>query len=200
MSTLYLMRGSAPCRLVWWVSKLAGQNTKLVDINLMKGEHKQDWFIKLNPRHCVPTYTREDLVLTESRAIARYMVTLSDSDALRRKYPGIWQWCFVPSKQARINEMLDYDIGTLYKRIGAYIYPTLFAGEKPDPEKFAMVKKSLEFLSDQIQKNGGYLCGNQLTLGDLSVALSLTMLEFASKFAINDGFHHWLRSNKEKSE
>jgi len=220
--TLYLMRGSAPCRLVHWVALLADHKMNLVDMDLMKGEHKQDWFVSLNPRHCVPTYkTAEGLVLSESRAIAKYLVSKTYRTELARKYPGIWNQ-FSNVHRAKVDEMLYYDATTLYKRIGEFVYPIIFRGEKPDKDKFQMVRKSLAYLDHKVLENGGFLCGSQVSLADLSVALSLTMLEFFESsqkdfqytpgvgFAswlermralphwdeVNQGFYAWLKSKK----
>jgi glutathione S-transferase len=217
---LYLMRGSAPCRLVHWVALLADHNLELVDIDLMKGEHKQDWFMRLNPRHCVPTYQDGELVLSESRAIAQYLVSKTYRTELGRHYPGIWGQFFLSDK-AKVNEMLYYDIGTLYKRIGEFIYPIIFRGEKPNKDKFDLVRKSLGYLDHKINENGGFLCGTKVSLADLSVALSLTMLEFFEPTKdfqytpgmgfvnwhqkmknlphweeVNAGFYAWLKSKK----
>jgi glutathione S-transferase len=159
------------------VSKLASENLKLVDMDLMKGDHKTPEFIKLNPRHCVPTLKDNRFVLTESRAIANYLVDKYSSADLAARYPGIWGHLSAHEK-ALVDEMLHYDIGTLYKRIGEWVYPQLFRNETGDDEKLAMVRKSLEYLNDKIQEHKGGLCSGHLSLADLSVACSLSMLDF----------------------
>ena len=175
--TLYLMRGSAPCRLVWLVSRLASENVKLVDVDLSKNEHKTPEYVKMNPRHCVPTLKDNRFVLTESRAIANYLVSKYASADLAAKYPGIWGNLSAQEK-ALVDEMLHYDIGTLYKRIGEWVYPQLFKGCPPDDEKLAMVHKSLQYLNGKVEEHKGGLCSAHLSLADMSVACSLSMLDF----------------------
>jgi glutathione S-transferase len=116
-------------------------------------------------------------VLTESRAIANYLVSKYQNADLASLYPGIWG-ALSSQEKASVDEMLHYDIGTFYKRVGAWVYPQLFGGAEADEEKFAMIIKSLEYLDSKIKKNGGGLCTKHLTVADLSVALSLSMLDF----------------------
>ena len=173
MPKLYLMRGSAPCRLVWWMSLLTSypEKLELVDVDLLeKKEHLSDEFVAMNPRHCVPTYEDGELVLTESRAIANRLLSQSDR--------------FQPislDEKSRMEEMVQYDLGTLYRRIGEYVYPMLFRGEEESPEKLSMVEKSLEYLDNRLRDLGGTLAGGTtFTLADFTTRMSLTMLEFTS--------------------
>jgi glutathione S-transferase len=175
---IYIMKGSSPCRLVWWIAMLADYRADIIDIDLMKGENKESWFVEMNPRQCVPFYrSKEGVTLTESRAISKYLISKTYRSDLSKKYPGIWN-TFSNVKRAKVDEMLDYDLGTLYKRISDFIYPIVFRGEKPDRDKYQLIKKSVVYLNDKIIENNGFLCCDNVSLADLSVSLSLTMLDF----------------------
>ena len=58
---------------------LLGIRYDLVPVNLMKGEHRQPWFLALNPRGQVPTLDDDGTVVWDSMAILVY---------LARKYGG----------------------------------------------------------------------------------------------------------------
>lgn len=79
-------------------------------IDLYLKEQLQDDFIKINPRHTVPTLDDDGFILTESRAIAIYLAEkhYPDGHAL---YPKDVK------QRARINQLLQFDFGTLYPRI-----------------------------------------------------------------------------------
>lgn len=75
----------------------------------MKEQLKEE-FIKINPRHCLPTLDDDGFILTESRAIAIYLVEKYFPDG-HPLYPKDMK------QRARINQMLQFDCCTLYPRI-----------------------------------------------------------------------------------
>jgi glutathione S-transferase len=165
---VYMTHGSAPCRLVRLVALLCNYNIEIVEIDMAKGEHKTEEYIKLNPRHCVPCLVDYDLVMTESRAIAQRILILTESD-------------FIPDNindRSKVDEMVQYDLGITYKRIGEFVYPQIFAGATADPDKKQMVKSSLTYLNNILSKTDNLAGANGFTLADLTTRVSLTMLEF----------------------
>lgn len=78
----------------------------------------QESFLKLNPRHQVPVLTDGDFVITESFAIAQYLV---DSRA-----PGSPLYPKDPKVRALINERLLFDAATAYNRNRGVIRALLF--------------------------------------------------------------------------
>jgi glutathione S-transferase len=58
---------------------LLGLEYERVTVNLMKGEHRQPWFLKLNPRAQVPVLDDDGTVVWDSMAVLVY---------LARKYGG----------------------------------------------------------------------------------------------------------------
>jgi len=165
---LYYMPISAPCRSVIMACKELNIELNLKPLNLMAKEQLTPEFLKINPQHCIPTLDDNGFVLWESRAILTYLVN---------KYsPGHSLYPSDPQQRALVDRYLNFDIGTLYPAIGATIYPTLLHGKEIDPEKVAELNLKLAFLEGFIGNNK-YLVGNTLTLGDLTVYASLTMLE-----------------------
>nr|CAD7458693.1 unnamed protein product [Timema tahoe] len=134
----YYTPGSAPCRIVLLTAKAVGVNLNLKLINLFTGEHLKPEYIKLNPQHTVPTLNDNGFVLTESRAIAGYLVDqYGKNDSL---YPKD------PKKRALVDQKLYFDIGTLCQRFGDYYYPIAFGGAPSDSEKLKKLEEAFGFL------------------------------------------------------
>ena len=68
---------------------LLGLQHEQTTVNLMKGEHREPWFLKLNPRGQVPTLEDDGTVVWDSMAILVY---------LARKYGGE-KWLPVDAKE-----------------------------------------------------------------------------------------------------
>ena len=64
--------------------------------------------MQLNPQHNVPVLVDGDLVLNESRAICVYIAQKYDKTG--KLYPSDIK------TQARVNQMLNFDSGTLFHR------------------------------------------------------------------------------------
>lgn len=166
------MKASTPCRLVWWVSLLTEQPLELIDVDLLvKKEHLTPEFMKLNPRHCVPTYVEEKnnnkFVMTESRAIANRLLNKTGDFRANSS-----------EEKSRIEEMVQYDLGTFYKRIGEYVYPQIFKGSPPNNEKLQNIHKSLKYIDNILSETGYIARGLKPTLADFTIAMSTTMLSF----------------------
>lgn len=103
---------SAPCRSVLLLAKAIGVDLNLIFLDLMKGEHLNPEFTKLNPQHLVPTINDDGFVLWESRAILKYLVDrYAKDDSLAPNEPKL---C------AMINQRLYFDGITLFPAILGY--------------------------------------------------------------------------------
>ena len=47
---------------------------KYHEIDLMKGEQNEDWYLKINPNHTVPVLVDGDTVLTETVDISKHLI------------------------------------------------------------------------------------------------------------------------------
>lgn len=81
-----------------------------MSVGLCDKEQHSEWFLKLNPSHQVPVLRDGDFILTESRAIACYLVNLNPQSSL---YPTD------PKKRAIVDQMLYMD--------ATYIVPTCYS-------------------------------------------------------------------------
>ncbi|XP_003743487.1 glutathione S-transferase 1 [Galendromus occidentalis] len=163
----YQTQASPPVRAVALVaaSLNVSLNPKPLDI-MEKKEHLEDWYIKLNPQHTVPTIVDGDLALAESRAIMCYLANEYAPDS------PLYPKC--PRKRALVDRFLYFDIGTLFKSFADYFYPNLLYAQAYDPEKEPKVKESIGFLETFLGDND-YLVDNAVTIADLAIATSLTL-------------------------
>jgi len=165
---LYHMEASAPARAVRLVAAAVGQPLNLKTVNLMEKEQLQDWYVKINPQHTVPTLVDGDLSLGESRAIMCYLMNKCKPDS------PLYPKC--PKQRALVDRYLFFDIGTMYKSIGDYFYPKLIFGQPLDAEKETKLKDALGFLEAFLGDND-FLLGKEASIADISIGTSLTMLE-----------------------
>ncbi|KAI1285673.1 Glutathione S-transferase 1, isoform C [Halotydeus destructor] len=167
------MPASGPCRSVIMTARALNVELNLKYVDLQKGEQLKPEFVAINPQHCVPTLhdTESGLALWESRAICAYLVN---------KYaPGHSLYPECPVKRAKVDQMLYFDIGTLYKALADVLYPTLFHGKEPEEGKEQVFKDKLALL-DGYLSGGKYVAGDALTIADLSVLASVSFLDVAS--------------------
>jgi len=175
--TLYMFAFSAPCRAVMMTAAAIGLEMKLKKIDLTKGEHMQEAYLKINPDHTIPTLEIGSFRLWESRAIMQYLVDQYSPN--HNLYPRD------PVKRAPIDRLIQYDIGTLYQAVRVYVYPQLLENKPADPEKAKDVEKCLDYL-ENLLKNRTYLVAAHLTIADLTITADLSMLE-----AMGWSFEKW---------
>lgn len=83
-------------------------DVEIIHVNFQKGENKSNDFTALNPLQQVPVLVEDDgFILTESRAIAAYLVATYDPKS--SLYP-----LDNPAKRALIDERLYYDAMTVF--------------------------------------------------------------------------------------
>merc|ERR1711976_733950 len=88
--TLYHNDISPPSRAVWAVLKQIGIEFDVKKLDLLTQEHKQEWYLKINPIGQVPFLTDCDFSMPESRAIMCYLIDqYADKSKFDYLYPAI---------------------------------------------------------------------------------------------------------------
>lgn len=166
---LYGTEVSAPCRLALVTGKILGVDIQLKLVDLFKNEHKAEDYMKMNPAGTVPTLEDNGLYLWQSRAILTYLV---------QKYGGQDNKLYPrePNARALIDNMIFFDDGDLYPRLGEYFYPQMFYGQSANAEKETALKAKLAILDKVLQKHP-YVAGNSLTIADVGILSSLSLVE-----------------------
>lgn len=87
-----------------------GLDVEIKHVDFAIGENKSKEYSKLNPLHQVPVLIDDDgFVLTESRAIAAYLVTSRDPTGKSTLYPAD------PMKRAIVDQRLYYDATVVFQ-------------------------------------------------------------------------------------
>jgi glutathione S-transferase len=154
---------SRPVVLFFEEAKIAYQP---IVVDILKGEHMQAAFSKINPSHMVPVLDDEGFILTESSAILKYVAEKVGSPA----YPKDLQ------QRARINERMDWINTNHYREFGYHlIYPQVFPHHARTPEaaQTSMLQWGkektehwLKIFDTHVIGSHKYLCGDQITIAD----------------------------------
>lgn len=161
-------------------------------VDLMKGEHVQPPYEKINPSKLVPVLEDGDFRLTESSAILKYLAEKTGSPAYPKDLKA----------RARVNEMMDW-INTQLCRDLAYglVYPQIFPNHKRPSDKtqadtLAWAKERakgwMKVLDQHLVGNKAWLCGDQITIADYFASSFVSLAEFIrSDFGAYPNLQRW---------
>src|SRR5204862_2521762 len=134
---LYADPISTTCRPVLLFIADSGAPVEFHLVELMKGAHMQPEFIAINPSHAVPVLQDDEMILTESSAILKYLADKIDSPL----YPKDLK------KRAKVNELMDWFNTNFYRDYGyGMSYPQIFGHHKrpTDEAQAATIKWGVE--------------------------------------------------------
>lgn len=126
-------------------------------------------FLALNPCAMVPVIQDGDFTLWESNSIIRYLVARYDGEHL---YPTDAR------DRARVDQWIDWQASELNR---SWSYPLMSLVRKaPDYQDSAALAKGIEqwsktmkILDEQLEKTGAYVSGEQFSLADIPIGLSV---------------------------
>jgi len=144
-----------------------GIKAEEIVVDLFAGAHHQEPYRSLNPSRQVPLLEDDDLRLSESSAILKYLADKYDLPS----YPKDLK------KRAKVNEVMDWLNTGFYRDFGyGLVYPQLFPHHKRRSDEAhagaiewgqANSKAWLKVLNDHyIGPTNQYLTGNQITIAD----------------------------------
>lgn len=167
---------SPPVRSVLLTAKALGLEVELKFVNVLKGDHKTEAFLKMNPAHTIPVIDDNGFILSESRAIMVYLVQKYGKDD--KLYPKD------VAKRARVDSRMYFDASMVFPTIFAYVVPQMFGGAPPDPEKLATMTERIEIVNTMLGESS-YFAGDHLTIADLGLINTLTFPRAASNFSLD---------------
>jgi glutathione S-transferase len=164
---LYADPISTTCRPILMLIEESRVPVEMHYVDLSKGAHKQPEFAAINPCRAVPALEDDDLCMTESSAILKYIADKFDSPA----YPKDLK------KRAQINAIMDWFNTGFYRDFGYnFVYPQIFPHHKRQHEIAqaatvdfgrAGTKKWLNILDkDFIGPKNKFLLGDDITIAD----------------------------------
>ena len=167
---LYYARTGNSLRAVIAV-ELAGIEVRKHELNLPGMEHKQDWFIKLNPAGAVPVLVERDgddtMVLTQSGAIMAHLVD--------RHRPDLW-----PAAPADKSLCMASFIAALSDVAVQNSLARWYLESMPDASRFVFGRLTDSILAAfATVKNQPFLCGQSKTIADYAHLPVIYMREHA---------------------
>lgn len=126
-------------------------------------------FLQLNPNAMVPVLVDGELVLWESNTICRYLCAQYGQGTL---LPA------APRARAEVEKWMDWQLADL-NNSWRYAFMSLVrqSPAHQDPAQLAAGiagwNKMMGVLEQQLQTTGAYVCGEQFTLADIVLALSV---------------------------
>jgi glutathione S-transferase len=178
MLTIYGSDLSGPAIKVRLTASFLGLDYKWQVINLREGEHKQEWFLKINPVGKIPAMDDGGFRLFESNAICRYLCEKHGSALYPRdieQRAGIEQWMDFVSFHIAANVVPIVFNRLFAPRVGKPVNQKAIA----DGEEF--LKQYFPVLESQLGRHK-YLAGGQISLADI---LLLAILEPAEMAAVD---------------
>lgn len=124
---------------------------------------------KINPQQTVPVIVDSGVAVYESHAIAAY---LCDSYAKDDKlYPRDHV------KRAHINARLHFDTGYLFAQFSSLFEDIFVYGATEAPPKMLNHLRKCYDIMERFLESGPFLCGDHLSIADISCITTLTSLE-----------------------
>ncbi|MFJ2334100.1 glutathione S-transferase family protein [Pseudomonas helleri] len=126
-------------------------------------------FLALNPNAMVPVIQDDDFILWESNSIIRYLAARYNASSL---YPH------EARARARVDQWIDWQASDLNKS-WSYAFMSLVrhSPEHQDSQALAAACKDwsrhMEILNRQLESTGAYVAGNEFSLADIPVGLSV---------------------------
>merc|ERR1711935_42537 len=138
MFTFFGHRISPFSRMVQMTFDLLKLNYELKLLDLAKGEQKEEWYLKINPKGTVPVITEGDFCLTESHVIMKYLcnkffmrtgeTSLYPSDTVARanidealaRVSDIKFACFLPKLHGKIAKVPAKEIQEFEESLTAF--------------------------------------------------------------------------------
>jgi glutathione S-transferase len=147
-----------------YVLEELGLNYEFIYIDLFKGEHKTEYFLKMNPLGKVPVLEHDKRFLFESGAICRYLAnqeenTLFPKDSYQRAVIDQWMEFFTNHLGLWINTLFFQRVLKVENKMGDTNEEKCLEAEKFLPPQ-------LKVLNVELSKNK-YISGENLTIADL---------------------------------
>jgi glutathione S-transferase len=155
---LYRNAISGHCHRVELLLSLLGLSFDLIDVDLLKGEHKAPAFLAMNPLGQVPVLRDGELTLNDSNAILVYLEG--------RYAPGQWL-PRDPVGAARVQRWLSLAAGPLAFGPASARVVQLFKLPTDPKEAIDRATGLLHLMEAELSREP-YLVGDQATLADLA--------------------------------
>ncbi|KAF5279723.1 hypothetical protein FQA39_LY05413 [Lamprigera yunnana] len=165
---LYMFNGSPPARTALITATAVGVSVDVKVLHKSEELHTPE-FLKMNPQHTVPVLDDEGKYLSDSHAIAAYLVgKYGKDDSL---YPKDLH------QRAVVDQRMYYDAGVMFPVIKSCHTGFWKKEYKQLPqEKIELIKDIYKTLELFIGANK-WIAGNNITIADISCSTSISSLD-----------------------
>ncbi len=176
MLTIYGSDLSSPANKVRFTANYLGLDYKYHVMNLREGEHKQEWFLKINPVGKIPAMQDDDFCLFESGAICKYLCEKTGSSLLPKDL----------KQRAIVEQWNDFVVLHIMTNVSRLVFNRVFAKRMNFPVSEESIADGNKFLDqnlpiiEQQLSRSTYLTGAGLSLADISLLSALDPAEVAS--------------------
>jgi glutathione S-transferase len=175
MLTIYGSDLSGPAIKVRLTASFLGIDYKWHIVKMREGEHKQEWFLKINPVGKIPAIDDEGFHLFESNAICRYLCDKHNSPL----YPKDVK------KRAIVEQWIDYVSAHIGANLIPVVYNRLFAplrgvpvNEKAIIDGLESLKQYFPLIEKQLSQHK-YIASQDISLADIILFALLEPAEMA---------------------
>ncbi len=172
---LYVIPGSPNSRKVVAAAEFLDLKPEMISVNTREGQHKSPEFLALNPNGMVPALQDGKVSMWESNAIMIYLCS---------KKPGNTLFPTEPTAQADVLRWMFWDQGHFTKAATAILvekfYKPQFFGQEGDTAKLEAGMQDFNRFAavlDQHLTNRTFICGDNVTLADISIASPMMYAE-----------------------
>ncbi len=169
MIKLFVHPLSTPSLGVEFAAIASGIKFEKKVVDLQNGEQRSDDYLAINSAGKVPALQDGDFHLSESQAIMRYLARQQGSDLFPADIKG----------QAHVEQWMDYVAHHVRAPFGRIQFNRLVAPMIGQPVDEASIKMGVHFLEqslpiiDQKLSETEFLCGNTMSLADITLLASL---------------------------
>lgn len=180
---LYWFRGSPPSSATHEIALLCLGSDKFEtkEIDLTKGEHKAEAYLKINPAGAVPALTHGDYKLAESRAIQQLIVRKSGKNKL------LGGDCL--KTQAKVQQAIFHEAGSVNPKIVQIVVPVIFGGEL-DEEKMKETLMPVFSGVDKKLSESKFMAGDCMSIVDINMVHNLALFSLLGDDKIKMLFEH----------
>ena len=172
---IYIDYLSQPCRAIFALCLMAKIPFEVQEIRIVKLQHLQPEFKKINPFKKVPVIEDNGFILQESHAILRYLCDAKN--APDHLYPKD------PKRRAQVDRYLDWHHSNTRKSAKYFqasfkdaLPPGLVNWTTNDVEN--QVEEALRMIENFFLKDGKYINGEkEITIADISAACEIMQLK-----------------------
>ncbi|KAG5678716.1 hypothetical protein PVAND_008364 [Polypedilum vanderplanki] len=186
---LYYSPLSTPSRAILMAIRNMNIDVEVITLDILKGEHRQGEFPKINPRMIVPTLVDDDFVLCESKAILMYLPQKMGMCKGRNLYPKC------PKMRALVHQRLLFDSCDFYPTINEIIGMSFGEEAILTVRHKAKLLKALGTMETTFLEGHEFFVGNNPTIADFAFCSSVAMLrELGFNFDEFPNINKWFES------